>query len=145
MGFAWVPPRAAPAIFAARNNALLLGLGVMVGACRLLGRGRGFAGASALVAEAPLAVPLVLGAVPLVLGTTPLVLGAMPFVLGTALVDLGAGRRDGRGPVPVDILEVVRERAGREGAAAEGGREMTGRAEDVPLKDCRDDDREGRD
>lgn len=138
MGFPWFPPKAAPAIFAARNNALLLGLGVIVGACRLLGRGRGFAGASTLGVVAPLVVPFVLGAAPFVLGSTP-------FVLGTALVDLGAGRRDGRGPVPVDTLEVVRERAGRDAEAAEGGREITGRAEDVPLKDCRDDDREGTD
>lgn len=83
--------------------------------------------------------------VPFALGVTPFVLGVTPFVLGTALVDLGAGRRGGRGPVPVDTLEVVRERAGRDAEAAEGGRETTGRAEDVPLKDCRDDDREGTD
>ncbi len=150
-GFDWFPPSAAPAIFAARNNALLLGLGVIVGACRLLGRGRGFTGAAALgvAAPAPLVVPIVLGVVaPL---TVPLVLGAAaalaaPFVLRTgAPVGLGAGRRDGRGPVPADALDVVRERGGREGAAADGGREMMGRAEVVPLKDCREEEREGTD
>lgn len=104
LGFVWFPPSAAPAILAARNNALLLGLGAIVGACRLLGRGRGFAGASTL--GAPLVAPLVLGA-PLILGATPLILRAAPLVLRTALADLGAGLRYGREPVLVDALEVV--------------------------------------
>ena len=93
---------------------------------------------------APLVVPLALGA-PLVFGAMPLVLEAAPLILGTALVDFGAGRREGRGAVPVEVLVVVRERAGRDAAAADGGRDMTGRAEDVPLNDCRDEEREGTD
>lgn len=139
MGLAPLPLRAAPAIFAARNNALLFGLGAIVGAWRLLGRGRGLAGASAFGAAPPsLAVLVALAA---------------PFVvlddLRTAAADLEMGAVDGRGPGRVVVAEVVREMEGRGAAgwtdAADGGRGMTGRAVDVPLKDCREEEREGTD
>ena len=105
MGFAPFPLSAAPAIFAARNNALLLGLGAMVGAWRLLGRGRGFAGASVFGAAPPLLLEVL---APL---AAPL---AVLDDLRTAPADLEVGAVEGRGPGRVLVAEVVREREGRE-------------------------------
>ena len=130
MPFACPPPIAALAIFAALSSALLFVRGATVGAWRLLGRGRGFAGVSAAGGEAPF---------------------ALPFAFGTTPEDFDVGARDGREPaVPVlrvPVREVVRVRvAGRKAGcreAAEGGRAREGREEDVPLKDCRDEERDG--
>lgn len=107
--------------------------GAMVGACRLLGRGRGFAG----VASA-FALPLLVADVVL------------------AVVDIEGREADVGGRevercvlvvVLAEDVEVTRDVMGRDGVgwtdAAEGGRETVGRVELVPLKDVRDDDREG--
>ena len=113
--------------------------GAIVGACRLLGRGRGFAGLAS-----PFALPLLVA---------DAVLVAVDMEGREAEV---GGREDGGGreverwvlaAVLVEDVEVTRDATGREGVgwtdAAEGGREIEGRAELVPLKDVRDDDREG--
>ena len=126
---AGVAPIAAPAIFAALSSALLFGRGAIVGACRLLGRGFGFAGAAV---AAGAAVPFAF----------PFVFGAMPDVL---VVGAREGRAvDGRGAVS-DVGRVRVE--GRDDAgctdAADGGRARLGREDGTPLKDCRDEDREG--
>ena len=123
---AWLPVKAAPAIFAALSSALLFVLGATVGACRLLGRGRGFAGASSFGSACPLA-------------------------FGTDCDDFADGAVDGRDAGRPALREVVRDSAGRETPlvccidAAEGGRAKDGREEGTPLKDCRELDREGRD
>ena len=100
-------------------------LGAIAGGCRLLGRGRGFAGASSF-------------------GVGVL----SPLTLGTAPVVLAPGAVEGRGPGRPMVKDVARLRvAGRDEPfvvdADDGGREKEGRADDVPLKDCREDEREG--
>ena len=75
---------------------------------------------------------------------------ACPLSLGTDPDDRADGAVDGRGPgrEPV-VREVVRVSVvGRVTPlvcmdAAEGGREKLGRAEEVPLKDCREEERAG--
>lgn len=125
--FAGVAPSAALAIFAARSSALLFVRGATVGACKLLGRGRGFAGATGSSFGA-----------------------GVGLARGTVGAVFDANAAEGRGAgLAVEVSEVVRESARRAGAgpavvdAAEGGRENVGRAELVPLKDWREEDREG--
>ena len=105
-------------------------LGATVGACRLLGRGRGFAGAAdSAAASVAFAVPL-----------------AIPLALVAEPDDLAAGATEGRGAVRAPARD-VRDSMGREvegcAEAAEGGRATLGREVDVPLKDCREEAREG--
>lgn len=126
---AWFPVSAAPAIFAALSSALLFVLGAITGACRLLGRGRGFAGASSFGGASPF---------------------AFPFALRTDPDGFADAAVDGRGPGRVPTSEVVRDSAGRVTPlvaidAADGGRARLGRAEGTPLKDCREEEREGTD
>ncbi len=127
--FAGVAPNAALAIFAARSSALLFVRGATIGACKLLGRGRGFAGAAGSSFSFGAGVGLALGTV-------------------GAVFDANAAEGRGAGLV-VEVREVVRESARRAGAApaavdaAEGGRENVGRAELVPPKDWREEEREG--
>lgn len=120
---------AAAAIFCARRSALLFARGAMVGAWRLLGRG--FAGLASFV------LPL-------------LVADVVLADVDTEREVEGGGREvEVEHCVLVVVLEagVMRDAMGRDGDgwtdAAEGGREMEGRAELVPLKDVRDVDREG--
>ena len=107
--------------------------GTIVGACRLLGRGRGFAG----VASA-FALPLLVA---------DAVLAAADTEEREADVDGREVERCVLVVVRAEDAGVTRDVMGREGVgwtdAAEGGRETVGRVELVPLKDVRDDDREG--
>ena len=75
-------------------------------------------------------------------------LGTVPVDLGTVPEDLAEGAVDGRGPGRPAVKEVVRESVGRETPfdsmeVEEGGREKLGRVDDVPLKDWREEAREG--
>lgn len=140
---AGVAAAAAAAIFCARRSALLFARGAMVGACRLLGRGRGFAGLASfalplLVADAVLAAVDTEGREAEVDGREVDVGGREAE--GGGREAEGGAREAGRcvlGGVLVENMEVTRDIRGRDGVgwtdAAEGGREMEGRAELVPL------------
>ena len=135
------PPTAALAIFAARSRALLFVRGAMVGADKLLGRGAGrLAGAG--VGGAPLDAAVEVDAAE---DVAPF---AFPFAFRTAPAEREAGAVEGRGAGRAAGVLVVRASVVRAGAAgctdaAEGGRAKLGREVGVPLKDCREDERDG--
>jgi len=115
------------AIFAARNKALLLVLGVIAGACTLLGRGFGFSG---------VAVPLPLAWFVAAAGTV---------VTPAEVEGRDEERRDAA--LVVDVWDITREGGGRDGVrwteAAEVGRESMGRDIEGWVYEFLDEERDG--